>query len=330
MKKIRMFYFLPLALGGLLPLLSSVIDAKKAKKKTSSATASQNTVHGDSAVAPVFKLRSLEVVQPDFFSNHVALQGAESEGQTQVNPTYRELPHHKDNEFEAKRKKDSVREKWLGRQFLIVMTPNEYKNSREIIKNLEPEVYTNAELLEAYDFKKKIFPLKVWLNCIDIGTDRQESGKYESFGETKFAYTYVTHQICLNSLLTVDFSLEKNRYPDYLISIPEKEAEVLKENFEKTQIGIVVAWLPDDTGEVKAERVDWGQFEYNGQLASETFDRLELKWTALEILIRYKDKIYQSKLAPKRKPRFALSGHDAAQTRQKFREATQSAKPTQD
>jgi hypothetical protein len=49
------------------------------------------------------------------------------------------------------------------------MTANEYKESREIIKALEPEVYTNAELLEPYDFKKKAFPLKVSLSCIDIG-----------------------------------------------------------------------------------------------------------------------------------------------------------------
>jgi hypothetical protein len=205
------------------------------------------------------------------------------------------------------------------------MTANEYKESREIIKALEPEVYTNAELLEPYDFKKKAFPLKVSLSCIDIGSDRRESAAYESFGERKFAYTYVTHQICLNNLLELDMAFEKERYPDYFISISEREAEALKTNFNDAQIGIVVAWLPDDTGEVKAETVDWGKFEYNGQLGSETFDRLELKWTAIEVLIRHGDKIYQSKLSPNRKPRLDLAGYDSAKTRDKFRKATEKA-----
>lgn len=113
------------------------------------------------------------------------------------------------------------------------MTPDEYKGGMEIIQSLEPEVYTNAELLETYDFKRKIFPLKVEHNPIDIGTERQESASYESFGESKSVYTYITHQICLKPAL--DYSFDKDQYPNYFISISEREAEALKTNFANTQ-----------------------------------------------------------------------------------------------
>ncbi|MBS0617637.1 MAG: hypothetical protein JSR44_05575 [Spirochaetes bacterium] len=324
MRKLYISCLLSLAWGGLILVSPTDIEAKKKSKKTSAKAVKSEAkaASNDKSGASSFQLKALEVVEPNFFTKNVESENSESSDEAQVNPTFRELPHYKDNEFEAKRKKDSVSKKWLGRQFLVVMTPNEYKNSREIIKALEPDIYTNAEMLEAYDFKKKIFPLNVWLGCIDIGTDRHESAAYEAFGEKKFAYTYVTHQICLKNLLALDMAFEKDRYPDYFIALPEKEGESLKASFKDVQIGIVVAWLPDDTGEVKGETVDWGQFEYNGQLGSETFDRLELKWTALEVLIRYKDKIYSSKRAPHRKPRFAITGQDADSTRQKFRDAT--------
>ncbi|MBN8219612.1 MAG: hypothetical protein J0L53_01740, partial [Spirochaetes bacterium] len=287
MKRIDFHHRLLLAFSGFFLLMSPTMGVKKTKKAAPPAAETETKASDDKkGGASSFQLRPLEVVEPNFFTQNIEVQNAEGAEETTLNLTFTELPHYKDNEFEAKRKRTTVREKWLGRQFLIVMTPNEYKEPREIIKALEPEVYTNAELLEPYDFKKKVFPLKVWLSCIDIGSDRRESAAYESFGERKFAYTYVTHQICLNNLLELDMAFDKERYPDYFISISEREAEALKTNFNDAQVGIVVAWLPDDSGEVKAEAVDWGKFEYNGQLGSETFDRLELKWTAIEVLIR--------------------------------------------
>lgn len=299
------------------------IDAKKKNngaKLSSPAKAAAQPANR----APAFTLKELEVVNPDFFTQGSNTQNEEDSSEAAVNPIFRELPHYKDNEFETQRKKDSVREKWLGRQFLIVMTPNEYKNSREIIKDLEPEVYTNAKLLEAYDFKRKLFPLNVPYNCVAIGADRQESETYERFGENESWYTNITHQICLNNFLNFSMSFENDKYPDYYILIPEKEAEELKENFDKVQLGIVVAWLPDDTGEVKGQRVDWGDSRYS-ILGSDIFARLELKWTAIEVFIRYENKIYQSKLAPNSKPRFTLVGHDSTMTRKLFKEATDEA-----
>lgn len=193
-----------------------------------------------------------------------------------------------------------------------------------MIKSLEPEVYTNEQLLGAYDFKKKVFPLNVPYNCVAIGADYQESETYERFGQNKSWATNITHQICLNNFLKSDWSDAKDAYPDYYILIPEKEAEELKENFDKVQLGIVVAWLPDDTGEVKGQRVDWGDSQYS-ILGSGIFARLELKWTAIEVFIRYKNKIYQSKLSPTRKLRFALTGHDSTMTRKLFKEAADEA-----
>jgi hypothetical protein len=237
----------------------------------------------------IFALKPIEVVLPTYFTANV-----QNSGEEQANPIFDQLPHYKDNEFDAQRKKAVMKEKWLGRQFLVIMGENDFKDSREIIKSTEPDIYTNATLLGVFDFKRKIYPLKVESGCIDIGTDYKESAKYESFGQQRFFRTNITHQICLKSLLEMDFSSEQNKLPDYYISLPENEAENLKNNFASTQIGIVLAWLPDDTVEVKGEVLDWGKVEYNGKLESETFDRLEPKLTAISVLILHKEKIYQT------------------------------------
>lgn len=104
--------FLPLILFVL--AVSPSIDAKK-KSSPAAAKIETKAPEGKKSGAPTFQLRPLEVVEPNFFTKGAETQSGEGAEATSLNPTFTKLPHYKDNEFAAQRKKDSIREKWLGR-----------------------------------------------------------------------------------------------------------------------------------------------------------------------------------------------------------------------